>query len=246
MVTAYCWIPWWCCIYWHWLCCPSPFLFFFSFPFFCSRLLFFEPIFSSHRFSDPHHSSALAASGGQLPISSLEEAGHMLLGGSGGATVPASLRPSLFLNHPAFLPIVTGSMATVSSPAMGRFSGSDSGVPRPNFPQASCPGASNLMSPSSCPEETPCSSPTSFCSFSEAPSPPLGETMAEWLNPKVSASSSRGGNFTELYKIWCNDLAFEPKPSLIHCSFQLSVSPCWSLSKPKRRKKKKNTQMKKW
>uniref|UniRef100_H3CNF5 POU domain protein n=1 Tax=Tetraodon nigroviridis TaxID=99883 RepID=H3CNF5_TETNG len=50
---------------------------------------------------------ALAASGGQLPISSLEEAGHMLLGGSGGATVPTSLRPSLFLNHPAFLPIVT-------------------------------------------------------------------------------------------------------------------------------------------
>ncbi|XP_056892575.1 POU domain, class 2, transcription factor 2-like [Takifugu flavidus] len=122
---------------------------------------------------------ALAASGGQLPISSLEEAGHMLLSGPGGATVPTALRPSLFLNHPAFLPIVTGSMATVSSPVMGLFSGSNSSVPRPTFSQSSSPGASNLMSPTSCPEETPCSSPASFCSFSEAPSPPLGGTMAD-------------------------------------------------------------------
>lgn len=138
-------------------------------------------LFSSCLFSDPlhPHSSVLAASGGQLPISSLEEAGHMLLGGPGAATVPTSLRPSLFLNHPAFLPIVTGSMATVSSPAMGLFSGSNSSVSRPTFSQSSSPGASNLMSPTSCPEETPCSSPASFCSFSEAPSPPLGGTMAE-------------------------------------------------------------------
>lgn len=144
---------------------------------------FFSPAFSStsHRIFPLtlFPSSALAASGGQLPISSLEEAGHMLLGGSGGATIPTSLRPSLFLNHPAFLPIVTGSIATVSSSAMGLFSGSNNGALRPTFSQDSSPGASNLMSPTSCPEETPCSSPTSFCSFSEAPSPPLGGTMAE-------------------------------------------------------------------
>lgn len=46
MVTAYCWIPWWCCIYWHWLCCPSPFLFFFSFPFFVHDSFSLNP--SSH------------------------------------------------------------------------------------------------------------------------------------------------------------------------------------------------------
>lgn len=148
------------------------------FPIFCSlhfsstSLLIVSSLWSSY-------SSALAASGGQLPISSLEEAGHMLLSGPGGATVPTALRPSLFLNHPAFLPIVTGSMATVSSPAMGLFSGSNSSAPRPTFSQSSSPGASNLMSPTSCPEETPCSSPASFCSFSEAPSPPLGGTMAD-------------------------------------------------------------------
>ncbi|XP_008287596.1 POU domain, class 2, transcription factor 2, partial [Stegastes partitus] len=120
---------------------------------------------------------ALAASSGQLPISSLDgAAGHMLLGGPGG---PASLRPSLFLNRPTLLPMVTGSMATGSTPAMGLVS-SVCG-PRPSFSQSPPAGTSSLMSPTSCPEESasPCSSPASFCSFSEASPPPLGGAMAE-------------------------------------------------------------------
>ncbi|XP_071356747.1 POU domain, class 2, transcription factor 2 isoform X2 [Trachinotus anak] len=126
---------------------------------------------------------ALAASSGQLPISSLEGgAGHMLLGGPGGHAVPPSLRPSLFLNRPTLLPMVTGSMVTASTPAMGLVSSSSGGCGlRPSFSQTQPPGASDLMSPTSCPEESvsPCSSPTSFCSFSEASPPPLGGAMAE-------------------------------------------------------------------
>ncbi|KAK2830746.1 hypothetical protein Q5P01_018677 [Channa striata] len=129
---------------------------------------------------------ALAASSGQLPITSLEGgAGHMLLGGPGGPSVPPSLRPSLFLNRPTLLPMVTGSMATASTPAMGLVSSSSVGGGecglRPSFSQSPHPGASDLMSPTSCPEESasPCSSPASFCSFSEASPPPLGGTMAE-------------------------------------------------------------------
>ncbi|XP_030597583.1 POU domain, class 2, transcription factor 1-like [Archocentrus centrarchus] len=125
---------------------------------------------------------ALAASGGQLPISSLEGgAGHMLLGGPGGPSVPPSLRPSLFLNRPTLLPMVTGSMATTSTTAMGLVSSGGVCGPRPSFSHSPSAGTSNLMSPTSCPEESasPCSSPASFCSFSEASPPPLGGAMAE-------------------------------------------------------------------
>ncbi|XP_024921099.1 POU domain, class 2, transcription factor 2, partial [Cynoglossus semilaevis] len=124
---------------------------------------------------------ALAASGGQLSLSSLDGgAAHMLLGGPGG---PSSLRPSLFLNRPTLLPMVTGSIASTSSP-MGLVSsgGVVIGGPRPCFTQSPSAGAhGHLMSPTSCPEESvsPCSSPASFCSFSEASPPPLGGTMAE-------------------------------------------------------------------
>nr|XP_057903888.1 POU domain, class 2, transcription factor 2 [Doryrhamphus excisus] len=121
---------------------------------------------------------ALAANSGQL---SLMEggAGHMLLSAAGGA-VPPSLRPSLFLNRPGLLPMVTGSisMATASPPAMGLMSGGGGGaIPRPAFTRS--PPAGSLLSPTSCPEDSPCSSPASFCSFSEASPPPLGGAMAE-------------------------------------------------------------------
>nr|XP_020474168.1 POU domain, class 2, transcription factor 2-like [Monopterus albus] len=126
---------------------------------------------------------ALAASSGQLPMSSLDGGtGHMLLGGPGGPAVPPSLRSSLFLNRPTLLPMVTGSMVTTSTPTMGLVSSSGSGCSsRPSFSQSPPPGASDLMSPTSCPEESasPCSSPASFCSFSEASPPPLGGAMAE-------------------------------------------------------------------
>ncbi|XP_047200181.1 POU domain, class 2, transcription factor 2 [Hippoglossus stenolepis] len=119
---------------------------------------------------------ALAASGGQLSISGLE-GGHLLLGGHAGA----ALRSSLFLNRPTLLPMVTGSIGTASTPAMGLVSSSGIGVPRPSFSLSPPTGASDLMSPTSCHEESasPCSSPTSFCSFSEASPPPLGGAMAE-------------------------------------------------------------------
>ncbi|XP_061598103.1 POU domain, class 2, transcription factor 2 [Cololabis saira] len=121
---------------------------------------------------------ALAASTGQLPISGLEGGpGHMLLGGPGGAGMPPSLRPSLFLNRPGLLPMVT-----TSAPTMGLVSSSVGGCGlRPSFCQSPPAGAGHLMSPTSCPEESvsPCSSPASFCSFSEASPPALGGAMAE-------------------------------------------------------------------
>lgn len=128
-------------------------------------------------------SPALAASGGQLPLSSLEGGhSHMLLGGPGGPAVSTSLRSSLFLNRPTLLPMVTASMVTGSTSAMGLVSSgvaSSSGGPRLSFSHLPASGASDLMSPTSCPEESPCSSPASFCSFSEASPPPLGGTMAD-------------------------------------------------------------------
>ncbi|KAI4817978.1 hypothetical protein KUCAC02_011347 [Chaenocephalus aceratus] len=126
---------------------------------------------------------ALVSSSGQLPINSLDGgAAHMLLGGPGGTGVPPSLRSALFLNHPALLPMVTGSMATASTTAMSLASSSSGGGgPRLPFPQSPPPGTSSLMSPTTCHEESasPCSSPASFCSFSETSPPPLGGAMAE-------------------------------------------------------------------
>ncbi|XP_045082299.1 POU domain, class 2, transcription factor 2-like isoform X2 [Coregonus clupeaformis] len=99
---------------------------------------------------------ALAASGGQLPISSLEAGGQMILSGAG-------VRPSLFFNRHTLLPM--------ASPQAGvGLVGSPRGASPP-------PGASG-MDVDSC-SASPCSSPGSFCSFSEASPPPLGGAMAE-------------------------------------------------------------------
>ncbi|XP_051992465.1 POU domain, class 2, transcription factor 2 [Xyrauchen texanus] len=102
---------------------------------------------------------ALAASGGQIPISALESSGQMFLGGAGGPGT--GLRPSLFLNLPTLLPLATGA-------GMGLVSTSRAS---PN------PGASGV-SPDSC-SISPCSSPASFCSLGEASPPHLGGAMAE-------------------------------------------------------------------
>nr|XP_061808688.1 POU domain, class 2, transcription factor 1-like [Nerophis lumbriciformis] len=122
---------------------------------------------------------ALAASGGQLSIMEAG-GGHMILGGGHGR-VPPSLRPSLFLNRPALLPVVTGSisMATASPPVSDPTSGPAGGAPRLAFAQSSPAGAAHLLDPPSCPDDSPCSSPASFCSFSEASPPPLGGAMAD-------------------------------------------------------------------
>ncbi|XP_066529813.1 POU domain, class 2, transcription factor 2 isoform X2 [Hoplias malabaricus] len=71
------------------------------------------------------------------------------------------LRPSLFLNRPTLLPMA-------ASASMGLVSAI----------RASPPPSASRMSPDSC-SASPCSSPASFCSFSEASPPPLGGAMAE-------------------------------------------------------------------
>ncbi|XP_058603856.1 POU class 2 homeobox 2a isoform X4 [Onychostoma macrolepis] len=86
---------------------------------------------------------ALAASGGQLPISSLEGSSKVLIGGSGGQG--AGLPSSLFLNHSSLLPMATGTGMGLGSSALAKTS----------FPVTGC------MSPS------PCSSPVSSCSSGE-------------------------------------------------------------------------------
>ncbi|XP_055732240.1 POU domain, class 2, transcription factor 2-like isoform X2 [Salvelinus fontinalis] len=99
---------------------------------------------------------ALAASGGQLPISSLEAGGQMILGGAG-------VRPSLFLNRHTLLPMAS------HQAGVGLVGGLRGASPPP--------GASG-MDVDSC-SASPCSSPASFGSFSEASPPPLGGAMAE-------------------------------------------------------------------
>lgn len=88
--------------------------------------------------------SALAASGGQTTISSLEGGSKVLIGGSGGQR--SGLPSSLFLNHPSLLPLAAGTAL-----GLGNSIVSKSG--RPLFPDG--------MSPS------PCSSPDSSCSSSD-------------------------------------------------------------------------------
>ncbi|XP_026140346.1 POU domain, class 2, transcription factor 2-like isoform X3 [Carassius auratus] len=83
---------------------------------------------------------ALAASGGQLPISSLEGSSKVLIGGSGGQG--AGLPSSLFLNHSSLLPMASGTGMGLGSSALAKTS----------FP------VTGGMSPS------PCSSPISSCS----------------------------------------------------------------------------------
>ncbi|XP_029587566.1 POU domain, class 2, transcription factor 2-like isoform X2 [Salmo trutta] len=99
---------------------------------------------------------ALAASGGQLPISSLEAGGQMILGGAG-------VRPSLFLNRHTLLPMAS------HQAGVGLVGGHRGASPSP--------GASG-MDVDSC-SASPCSSPASFGSFSEASPLPLGGAMAE-------------------------------------------------------------------
>ncbi|XP_059423639.1 POU domain, class 2, transcription factor 2-like isoform X6 [Carassius carassius] len=83
---------------------------------------------------------ALAASGGQLPISSLEGSSKALIDGSGGQG--AGLPSSLFLNHSSLLPMASGTGMGLGSSALSKTS----------FP------VTGGMSPS------PCSSPISSCS----------------------------------------------------------------------------------
>ncbi|KAM6994820.1 LOW QUALITY PROTEIN: POU domain, class 2, transcription factor 2 [Tautogolabrus adspersus] len=108
---------------------------------------------------------ALAASGGQLPLSSLEGASKLMLGASGGQ---AGLHSSLFLNHPALLHMGQNPGAGLLSAAVAKASQASP------FPSASS------ISPTPC-SPSPCSSPAFSCSSSEmAHSPPsLGGAKIE-------------------------------------------------------------------
>ncbi|XP_034466941.1 POU domain, class 2, transcription factor 2 isoform X2 [Hippoglossus hippoglossus] len=108
---------------------------------------------------------ALAASGGQLPLSSLEAASKMLLGASAGQ---GGLPSSLFLNHPAFLHMGQNPGAGLISAAVAKAS------------QVSPFLSASSISPTPC-SPSPCSSPASSCSSSEmAHSPsPLGGAKIE-------------------------------------------------------------------
>lgn len=109
---------------------------------------------------------ALAASGGQLPLSSLEGGSKVMLGASGGQG--GGLPSSLFLNHPALLHMGQNPGAGLISAAVAKASQSSP------FPSASS------ISPTLC-SPSPCSSPASSCSSSEmAHSPPsLGGAKIE-------------------------------------------------------------------
>ncbi|KAJ8389454.1 hypothetical protein AAFF_G00119920 [Aldrovandia affinis] len=103
---------------------------------------------------------ALAASGGQLPISSLEGGGAVMLGGSGATG--GGLASSLFLNHSALLPLTPGAGMSLVGAAMAK------AAQAPSLPVI---GSVN-MSPGSC-SPTSCLSPASSCSFSESAHSPL-------------------------------------------------------------------------
>ncbi|XP_075897123.1 POU domain, class 2, transcription factor 2 isoform X3 [Nelusetta ayraudi] len=93
---------------------------------------------------------ALAASGGQLPLSSLDGSTKVMLGASGcqGGGLPSSL----FLNHPALLHMGQNPGAGLLSSVIAKGSSP--------FPSASS------ISPTPC-SPSPCSSPISSCSSSE-------------------------------------------------------------------------------
>ncbi|XP_014266085.2 POU domain, class 2, transcription factor 2 isoform X8 [Maylandia zebra] len=109
---------------------------------------------------------ALAASGGHLPLSTLEGGSKVMLGASGGQG--GGIPSSLFLNHPALLHIGQNPNAGLVSTTVAKLSQSSP------FPSASS------ISPTPC-SPSPCSSPASSCSSSEmAHSPPsLGGAKIE-------------------------------------------------------------------
>ncbi|XP_078108666.1 POU domain, class 2, transcription factor 2 isoform X2 [Sander vitreus] len=109
---------------------------------------------------------ALAASGGQLPLSSLEGASKVMLGACGSQR--GGLPSSFFLNHPALLHMGQNPGAGLLSAAIAKASQASP------FPSASS------ISPTLC-SPSPCSSPASSCSSSEmAHSPPsLGGAKIE-------------------------------------------------------------------
>lgn len=130
-----------------------------------------------------------------MPISALESSGQMFLG---GATAPGvGLCSSLFLNRPTLLPMPTG---TSTAPVLI------------SAAHACSPSSASRMSPDSC-SASLCSSPASYCSFSEASPPPLGGTMAEWHLQQDTFTCWRGGVKCSWDK-HKKTLPFQVKPSL--------------------------------
>ncbi|KAM9724488.1 POU domain, class 2, transcription factor 2 isoform 4-T4 [Menidia menidia] len=107
---------------------------------------------------------ALAASGGQLPLSTLEGGSKVMLGASGGQG--GGLPSSLFLNHPSLLHMGQNPSAGLVSAAVAKVSQASP------FPSASS------ISPTPC-SPSPCSSPASSCSSSEMAHSPSSLGMAK-------------------------------------------------------------------
>lgn len=129
-------------------------------------------------------STALAVSGGQLPISSLEGGSKVLLGGAGGTG--GGLPSSLFLNHSALLPMGPGASVGLVSAAVAK------ATKHTSFP------ATSSMSPTSC-SPSSCSSSASSCSSSEVAHSPsaLGGAKTEWRSPWANhkgGGEGRGGS----------------------------------------------------
>ncbi|KAG9355784.1 hypothetical protein JZ751_000625, partial [Albula glossodonta] len=105
---------------------------------------------------------SLAASGGQLPISSLEGGGAVMLGGTGSTGGALTSSHPLFLNHSTLLPMGPGPGMGLVSTAMAKAA-----------PALSLAGIGSVsLSPGSC-SPSSCLSPASSCSFSEPLHSPL-------------------------------------------------------------------------
>lgn len=128
-----------------------------------------------------------------MPISGTESSSQMFLG---GATAPGmGLCSSLFLNRPTLLPLPTGNSTGLVSAA-----------------HVCSPSSASRMSPDSC-SASLCSSPASYCSFSEASPPPLGGAMAEWHLPTNYLSHAEGEE-SDAAETNPKNLPFQVKPSI--------------------------------
>lgn len=158
--------------------------------------------------------SALAASGGQTTISSLEGGSKVLIGGSGGHR--SGLPSSLFLNHPSLLPMAAGT-------ALGLGNSIVSKCGRPLFPDG--------MSPS------PCSSPDSSCSSSDLLHSPhdLGSGQ-DWVTLPVNQSQDQEEDLKPPITTKASLSLFLPSSFVcsLFLSCSLSLSWCQKYTKWKR------------
>lgn len=175
---------------------------------------------------------ALAASGGQLPLSSLEGGSKVMLGASGGQG--GGLPSSLFLNH-SFLHMGQNPGAGLISAAVAKAS-----QPSP-FPSASS------ISPTPC-SPSPCSSPASSCSSSEmAHSPPsLGGAKIEWPRQGPIREEEEGGNENLAFHTKAISFSLLRSSSVIFFAMALSLFLSQSFDAKNTQNERGETEGKKW